>query len=655
MTPDLRGVTTRLLHDDAIASAWRRVVRLWRPMAGWTLLVWAAVALFLAPLSTLLLGWQALRGPRAVVGNEALLVWLLTPRGVLWALLAGGLALLGGLIRYAGLFHIVADDLARRHPTVRRTALHLVPRLPALFRLALAAVAAGAALAAVLVAGLALVRASFLTGFDINYYLSERPREWRYALVAATAWTAIWLVGALFVVGRTVLAIPAYLDGHQPLRTAFARARERGRGHKPRLFRLLALAAAAWLLARLAAHSLYYALGSATVEGVAAMSSSLRPVVLATATYGLGLFALDATIGFLGFSLLATVLTKFYFADTDLHADAPAAPALHELPWRVMRKATPWLRPRRLVPLVVTLAAVSVAASGILLARVPDLRRVDIIAHRAGPPPSPENTLAAMERAIAAGADYAEIDVQRTRDGVVVVVHDADLMRVAGDPRRIADIAATDLAGLVQRPDDGSAPDERRVATLDDFLDRARGRIRLSIELKYYGPDPALAPAVVDRVRAAGMDDEVVVMSLSADAVEQLARIAPHLTVGYVSAATVGDPTRLPVTFLAVSRTAATPRLLRSARERGLDVQVWTVNRTTVMAELIERGVDGLITDDPAVAVRVRDEMLEFSTASRLLLRFRPGLWDVGEPDPSVASTPADHPVQRVPVPVPEP
>jgi glycerophosphoryl diester phosphodiesterase len=602
-------------------------------MAGWTILVWVAVAVLLGPLSTLLLGWQALRGPRAVVGNEALMVWLLTPRGVLWALLAGGLTLLGGVVRYAGLFHIVTDELSGRQATVRRTALHLVPRVPALIRLSLVAAAAGVALAAVLVGGLAVVRALFLAEFDINYYLSERPREWRYALVAASAWTAIWAMGALFVLGRTVLAIPAYLDGHRPLRVAFARAGERARGQKPRLFRLLGATVAVWLISRLAVHSAYYALGATSVEWVAAVSGSLRPVVLATATYGAGLIALDAVIGFLGFSLLATVLTKFYYADTDLHTTAPAAPALHELPWRMMRRARPWLRPRRLVPLAAVIISISVGASGILLARVPELQRAHIIAHRAGPPPSPENTLAALERAIGAGADFAEIDVQRTRDGILVVVHDVDLMRVAGDPRRVADVAYAELAGVVQRPDDGSPPDERRIATLDDFLERARGRVGLSIELKYYRPDPALAPAVVERVRAMGMDDQVAIMSLSMEAVEQLARTAPDLAIGYVSAAAVGDPTRLPVRFLAVSRAAATPRLLRSARERGLEVQVWTVNRTTTMAELLERGVDGLITDDPALAVRVRNEMLEMSTASRLLLRVRPALWEPDEPE----------------------
>ena len=61
-----------------------------------------------------------------------------------------------------------------------------------------------------------------------------------------------------------------------------------------------------------------------------------------------------------------------------------------------------------------------------------------MIAHRAGAHDGPENTLLALERAIGARADMAEIDVQRTKDGVVVVNHDADLMRMARDPRKIA-------------------------------------------------------------------------------------------------------------------------------------------------------------------------------------------------------------------------
>lgn len=626
MVPTDVRLVKQLFRDEAFGAAWGRVLRLWQPLAGWTILVWAAVALVLGPASTALLGWQALRGPRSVVGNEALLVWLVTPRGAMWALLAGGLVLMGSVIRYAGVFHLVTDDLLGRHATIRRTALHLVPQIPSLFRLSVVAAAAGATLAGLGVIGLAGIRSLLVAEYDINYYLWERPPEWGRAVAAATVWIGLWAVVALFVVGRTVLAVPAYLDGHQPVRVAFRRAKERGHGHKPRLFRLLGAAAVLWLLSRLGATAAYFAGGAAVVEWIASISPSLRALVAATATYGAGLFVLDAVISIVGFSFLAVVLTQFYYEDTDLH-DVVPAPRLRELPWRVMRRARPWLRPRRLVPLAAAFWLAGVVGVGLVLARIPDVEPVLVIAHRAGPPPAPENTLAALERSIAAGADHAEIDVQRTRDGVVVVVHDADLMRVAGDPRRVADVAYAEVASLVQRGGDDTPPAERRLATLDAFLTRARGRIGLTIELKYYGPDPDLARAVVETVRAHGMVDQVTVMSLDVGAVEQLARIAPEFEIGYVAAAAVGDLTRLPVRFLALSRSRATPRLLRTAAQRGVGVHVWTVNRADAMAELMERGVDGLITDDPALAVRVSREMVELAPASRLLLRFRPA-WD---------------------------
>lgn len=626
----------KTLYDEAIRSAWRRVMRLWRPMAAWTLLVWAAVVAVLGPLSSALLGWQASRGPRAVVGNEELLAWVLTFHGALWVLVAGGLVLTGEIIRYAGLFHIVTDDLEGRPPTLPTTAVRLARQAPALFRLSLVGVAVGAALLVPLVLGLAGIRLLFIGAHDINYYLSERPREWLYALTVAALWFTVWAAAAGFVVGRALLAVPAYLDGHRPLRVALARARERARGEKRRLLRLVAAALVAWLLGRLLANATYLAFGSLAVDWVGAVSGSLRPVVLVMGAYVTGLFVLDATIAFLGFAFVSTVLTKFYYEGTDLHEAAPPMPRIRHLPGlavgTAIDRARTWLRPRRALPLAALVLTVSAVVSALLLERMPEPRPVVITAHRAGPPPAPENTLAALERAIAAGADFAEIDVLRTRDGVVVVAHDEDLMRMAGDRRRIAHTDFAELRGVVKTPDDGTAAEERRLATLEDFLERARGRIGLNIELKYYGPDRALAPAVVRAVRAAGQEREVVLMSLSLPAVQQLARLAPDMEIGYVAAATVGEPTRLPVRFLAVSRQNATPRLIRAAQARGVEVHAWTVNRADEMADLIERGVDGLITDDPALAVRVRRELAALSPVSRLLLRVRPiDVADAGE------------------------
>ena len=134
----------------------------------------------------------------------------------------------------------------------------------------------------------------------------------------------------------------------------------------------------------------------------------------------------------------------------------------------------------------------------------------------------------------------------RTLDGVVVVAHDADLMRMAGDSRRISQHPYADFRGVVQQPDDGSPREERRLATLGDFLQRARGRIRLNVELKYYGRDPLLAETVLREIRTLGMMGEVVITSLNLDAIRQVRAIAPEVAVGYISSIAVGRIGRVP-------------------------------------------------------------------------------------------------------------
>lgn len=610
---------------EALLSAWRRTLRLWRPMAAWTAGVWVVVAVSLGPASSVWLG-RRLLGEDAVRGNEELLTWLLTPSGLGYGVLIAAAAVGAAVIRFAGLFQIVTADLEGRAPELRSIALRLARQAPALLRVSLVVGGGLLALAGGAVAGPAGAHAALLREFDINYYLEHRPAEWWIALGLAATWLAGWAAGAAYLLGRSVLALPAYLDGHRPGRTALARAWRRTRSGTVRLLAILGGALAAWLLGRAALDAGFLQLAGAVLEEVGAASRSIRPLVLTAAALAAAALALDAVVGFLGFSFAATVLTKLYYEGTDLHATAPPVPGFEEWRARALARLRPWLAPRRLVPLGGLALLASFALSGWLLERVPEGRRAAVTAHRAGPAPAPENTLAALELAIRAGADYAELDVQRTRDGVVVVVHDADLMRTAGVPLRIGEVDFAALASVVQGPGSPFPPGERGVATLDRFLERARGRIRLLVELKYYGPDPGLAGRVVERIRAAGMEEEVVVMSLSLDAVRQVRRLAPEIRVGYASAVAVGDVSRLPVEMLAVARGRATRALIRAARRREMEVHVWTVNEVRPMVEAIERGADGVITDRPELAARVSRELAELPAPARLLLRFQTGV-----------------------------
>ena len=161
---------------------------------------------------------------------------------------------------------------------------------------------------------------------------------------------------------------------------------------------------------------------------------------------------------------------------------------------------------------------------------------------------------------------------------------------------------------------------------MDEFLERAQGRIEVTIESSIINPILAFK-RVPEQVRARGME-EVMIMSLNLNAVRQLPRLVPEITVGYVTVASAGNLTRLPIQFLTASRSVAMEQLIRPAHQPRLTVHVWTLNLANCIVEAIERGANGVITDDPGLAVRVRRELKEFSTPERLLLKFRYILFD---------------------------
>lgn len=599
-------------------------------MAGWTALVWAAGAVAFVPFSSALLGWSAFPGAGEVVGNEDLLGWILSAPGLIWIVTAGILVLAGTAVRYAGLFWIVSDDLEGRRPTVIRTVLALAPRAADLVRLCAAVVLAGVLLSLPFGAGLWAIREAFLGAHDVNYYLAVRPPAWSHAMRAAAAWSLAWLLGVAWILGRSLLAVPAWIDGHRPLRAALRRAWRRSRGGGgARSLWTLAVCVGLWIAARAVLDGGFVAAAWAGLQQLAGAAGSLWILAAGSAAVLAVSLAVDAVVDFLGFSTAATVLTKAYHDETDLRASARRElPGLVERGGATLERLSGWMRPSRLALVAGGLVVASLAGGGVLLERLAEPTPVVVVAHRGGPPPAPENTLAALDRAVAEEADYSEIDVQRTRDGVLVVAHDADLMRVAGDPRRIGDHDWAELQGVVMDPPDGAGtvapPEDRGLATLGQFLDRARGRIGLEIELKYYGRDTALASAVVRAVRRREATGGVAITSLDLAAVRKVRRLAPEIRTGYVAAVSVGDLSRLPVDFLTVARRRASPDFLRVANGRSLAVHAWTVNRAPEMAELIRRGVDGLVTDRPATAVRVRRELDELPAAARLLLRFQP-------------------------------
>ncbi|MGW5672673.1 glycerophosphodiester phosphodiesterase family protein [Micromonospora sp. NPDC003776] len=226
-------------------------------------------------------------------------------------------------------------------------------------------------------------------------------------------------------------------------------------------------------------------------------------------------------------------------------------------------------------------------------------------AHRGGAADGDENTAAAFARAVALGYRYVETDVHATADGVPVIFHDATLRRVTGEPGRIADLRWADLASVRVG---GAAV----VPRLDEVL-TAWPQIRFNIDVK---ADDAAAPAV-DTVLRAGAGERVLLASFSDTRLTRLRalagpKVATSLGMRGVArlrmASLHGRPVRLPPSVVAAQvpvRYGRIPvvdrRFIAYCHRIGLQVHVWTIDEPTDMHDLLDRGVDGIMTDHVGV------------------------------------------------------
>jgi glycerophosphoryl diester phosphodiesterase len=125
----------------------------------------------------------------------------------------------------------------------------------------------------------------------------------------------------------------------------------------------------------------------------------------------------------------------------------------------------------------------------------------------------------------------------------------------------------------------------------------------------------------VEVVEAIGVEDEVVFMSLSLSGVRELQRLRPDWTVGLLSSVAVGDASRLNVDFLALNARTSSRHLIRQLHGQGKKIMVWTINDPVGISSMVSRGVDMIITDEPAMAVALLQEYAELDPSERLLMQ----------------------------------
>lgn len=574
--------------------------------------------LVLTPLSAGVLRLFLERWGRYSVGNFEIAAFLLSPAGLAGLLALGTVALTTFYLEIAGMLLLLAD----RGVTIRDIFAALALRLVRLLTLGLGQFILLAAMAAPFAAAAAGVLWLLWRDYDLNGLIVLKPPVfWVGTALAACLALGYAAIAGHFVL-RWFLALPAIVfEPGMAAGRAMRLSRQRTEGKLPLMLGLVLV----WLAGNLLLYGLLMgALGAGSDWLLDRMGLSLTVLLPATAMVLIVHTIAAAMLSAISMASLASLTLVFYEAC----AGRPS-PAQSHVP------AAQHLRPR--LParwLIGGSAALLAGAVGLvsygLVARVQLHENLEITAHRAGAMLAPENTVAAIRKAIEARADWAEIDVQRTADGAVVVLHDSDLMRVAGERRRVSESTLAEIKAIDVGSHFGAEFKGERVPTLDEALAAAGDRIRFNIELK---PGSAadvepLVRAVLNSTDRAGITGRCRLCSQSYESLQLARQLKPGLQVGFIAGARLGDLSKLDVAFLMVSQRLATRKLVNSGRVRGIEVHTWTVNNPDALLPLVDRGVANIITDDPAAMRRRLDDIQGQEAAERLLLRVRNFLAD---------------------------
>jgi glycerophosphoryl diester phosphodiesterase len=572
-----------------------------------------SIAIF-APISAWFIATIIGRTGNTAVSNLDLVSFFLSPKGLLLVAVSGTASFAIMFFEIGGLVLIVLGLRQSASVTAVAVFRFLSQRARRLLRLGLRQFLILASLVTIVLVVAVAAKTTLLGGGDIYYYLQVRPSRFWWAigiigLVAVAAGTMM-----LVLLLRWIVALPILLLEDLEPREAMASSRrwvsQQGLGAIAKALGFWAISIAllgvfAGLI-RLSLERLGLGLAGDRIDWMIGIASFMLAADL----------ALRLIVAFVASLSLAGLIATFY---CEMRGQA-------QMPISLSTEDEKRAAPSR-VGLRVTTAAVLISilvgafvTTYSIVEQIDFERPVFVTAHRGSSSLAPENTMSSLLLAIEEGADYAEIDVQETADGVVVLFHDTDLRRKAGVDRPIWEVSYEEF----QQLDIGSWFSDQftdeRIATLEQAIRAAKGKIKLNIEMKFNGHDRQLEAEVVRLVREANFEDECIVTSLDLAGLQRLARLDESLRRGLIVTAKVGDATRLDVDLIAVNANFLTRDLVARARRQNQEVHVWTVNEPDQMLTMIHLGADNILTSSPGILIELLDARAEMGEAQKTLL-----------------------------------
>lgn len=466
------------------------------------------------------------------------------------------------------------------------------------------------------------VTASYITQLAVPEYILGVIR-------AKPGILALYGAGILAVVLLTVffaLVLPLFMLERKPFGSA---VKESCRCVKQRFCEVLT-ALARWNIGVLLRTGLLFALAAALLYGIAALVGleSTRAMLLLSRALQL------VELPFFGFLLdcrvtvaQCTILGLLYFRMQGLpQPDVPPDNKPARRSGRLL--LTVLVAGVTLASCAATVYLLSLPQDDALLSAVGGVTPL-VTYHRGDCSIAPENTIPAFRSAIRKGGDRIELDVQMSRDGVVVVTHDTSLKRCTGKNAKVYDLTFAEIETL----DAGRWFSARfagtRIPSFEEVLQLCQGRIDLNVEIKPSAATPALEAETVRLLREYGFDSSnCVITSQSYETLHKVKALAPEYPTGYILALGVGNYYDLPdADFFSVETTFITSGMVNAVHLRGKTVSAWTIDREKVATHMLELGVDDLITDKPDMVQdllarnqQVDDSLIDFRDLLNALL-----------------------------------
>jgi len=215
------------------------------------------------------------------------------------------------------------------------------------------------------------------------------------------------------------------------------------------------------------------------------------------------------------------------------------------------------------------------------------------IGHRGARAYEPENTLRSYKKALELGVDAVELDVRRTKDDEIVVIHDADVDRTTNGKGLVNQLTLKEIEQFKTEKDE-------KIPTLEEALVFLDKKVKVLIELKETG----LEEKVLKIVQTKGLEKNVIIVSFIEDALRKIRELNGKVETGLIYTRhknPVKAASDLKATYLLPLYRFTHTSDVQKAHQNGLKVIVWTINNPEEVAEYSKKGVDGITSDKPDI------------------------------------------------------